>query len=102
MLEPLRMRIKTVYLSEKPAVIIPKASTCPYREKEAVRTSCFSEIQTAIDAREHEKSHKVRAARIELASQPWQGRVLPLNHARNNFHCTMLRGRVELPRDFSH
>ena len=23
-----------------------------------------------------------RAKRIELSSQPWQGRVLPLNHAR--------------------
>ena len=28
-----------------------------------------------------------RAKRIELSSQPWQGRVLPLNHARkNDFH----------------
>lgn len=25
-----------------------------------------------------------RAKRIELSSQPWQGRVLPLNHARIN------------------
>ena len=25
-----------------------------------------------------------RAKRIELSSQPWQGRVLPLNHARKN------------------
>ena len=25
-----------------------------------------------------------RAKRIELSSQPWQGRVLPLNHARVN------------------
>ncbi len=25
----------------------------------------------------------VRAGRIELPSRPWQGRVLPLNHARN-------------------
>ena len=25
-----------------------------------------------------------RAKRIELSSQPWQGRVLPLNHARRN------------------
>ena len=25
-----------------------------------------------------------RAKRIELSSQPWQGRVLPLNHAREN------------------
>ena len=24
----------------------------------------------------------VRAGRIELPSRPWQGRVLPLNHAR--------------------
>ena len=24
----------------------------------------------------------VRAGRIELPSQPWQGRILPLNHAR--------------------
>ena len=26
-----------------------------------------------------------RAKRIELSSQPWQGRVLPLNHARKIF-----------------
>ena len=25
-----------------------------------------------------------RAKRIELSSQPWQGRVLPLNHARES------------------
>jgi hypothetical protein len=25
---------------------------------------------------------EVRVARIELASQPWEGRVLPLNHTR--------------------
>ena len=25
----------------------------------------------------------VRAGRIELPSRPWQGRVLPLNHARS-------------------
>ena len=25
---------------------------------------------------------QVRVARIELASQPWEGRVLPLNHTR--------------------
>ncbi len=25
----------------------------------------------------------MRAGRIELPSRPWQGRVLPLNHARN-------------------
>ena len=25
-----------------------------------------------------------RAKRIELSSQPWQGRVLPLNHARKS------------------
>ena len=24
----------------------------------------------------------VRVARIELASQPWEGRILPLNHTR--------------------
>lgn len=24
----------------------------------------------------------VRVARIELASQPWEGRVMPLNHTR--------------------
>lgn len=28
-----------------------------------------------------------RAKRIELSSQPWQGRVLPLNHARKNLFC---------------
>ena len=32
----------------------------------------------------------VRVARIELASRPWQGRVLPLNHTRiyATFGCT--------------
>ena len=25
----------------------------------------------------------MRAGRIELPSRPWQGRVLPINHARN-------------------
>ena len=28
-----------------------------------------------------------RAKRIELSSQPWQGRVLPLNHARKIVYC---------------
>ena len=31
-------------------------------------------------------SLKVRAGRIELPSRPWQGRVLPLNHARKSNH----------------
>ena len=32
--------------------------------------------------------YAVRARRIELLSQPWQGRVLPLNHARKP--CTIV------------
>ncbi len=31
-----------------------------------------------------------RAKRIELSSQPWQGRVLPLNHARKNLSDYLL------------
>src|SRR5262245_4364829 len=40
-------------------------------------------------ARPHKKQDRspvfyvVRLARIELASRPWQGRILPLNHSRN-------------------
>ena len=31
-----------------------------------------------------------RAKRIELSSQPWQGRVLPLNHARKIVSTTYI------------
>lgn len=33
------------------------------------------------------RSEVVRVARIELASQPWEGRILPLNHTRLSFEA---------------
>lgn len=54
----------------------------------------------------------VRSARIELASRPWQGRILPLNHDRTHTVCVIYQvsrlfhqllhvlvpgGRIELP-----
>ena len=38
-----------------------------------------------------------RAKRIELSSQPWQGRVLPLNHARKNGKHSVKNKRVISP-----
>jgi hypothetical protein len=32
----------------------------------------------------------VRVGRIGLPSRPWQGRVLPLNHARNNINLAQI------------
>lgn len=35
-----------------------------------------------------------RAKRIELSSQPWQGRVLPLNHARKIGTCIVYQKQL--------
>lgn len=37
-----------------------------------------------------------RAKRIELSSQPWQGRVLPLNHARKNLYLEIITNYTAL------
>lgn len=34
--------------------------------------------------------HSVRAGRIELPTRPWQGRIIPLNHARDPAHIRTL------------
>ena|GEM_PF-5340855 len=39
----------------------------------------------------------VRAPGIEPESHPWQGRVLPLNHARNREYYTRKRKITKLP-----
>ncbi len=58
-LEPPPNYQETFYLSEKSLAAILATSLSLHREREAVRTSEISEIETAIDTLEREKSHSV-------------------------------------------
>lgn len=55
-----------------------------------VRTSNFSDIETAIDAPNRKKSTIVRAGGIEPPFRHWQCRVLPLNYARSYIFYTIV------------
>ena len=65
-----------------------------HRETFVSPTPFSSSILHYTKAKRHSKGvsfHFVRVRRIELLSQPWQGRVLPLNHTRDHFY--LRRGR---------
>ena len=56
-----------------------KTSNSLYGQLDDVRTRKICEIETAIDARERQKSNKVRDGRIELPPRVWKTLILPLN-----------------------
>ena len=62
-LEPLRDHQKTISFSEELVFDVPKSFPSPYRQQDDVRTSGFSELETAIDALERQKSHSVHFRR---------------------------------------
>ena len=59
-----------------------KTSTSLYGQLDAVRSRKISEIETMIDALEHQKSTIVREGGIEPPPGAWKAPVLPLNHSR--------------------
>ena len=76
MLEPPFILQKAVFFSEKLLVVVLMMSNSLYRENNSVRTRKISEIQTAIDARERQKSNSVRAAGVEPASTAWKAVII--------------------------
>ncbi len=78
-LEPPQNAEKTVWLSEDFCFNAFHTFPSLYRECNDVRTRKISEIETAIDALERQKSHEVRNTGIEPMLRLWESRILPLN-----------------------
>ncbi len=87
------MLTRTFYLWNLPRLMVLSSKTmvwAPAQLRALLGTHCFrrsipyAKARFCITRTNFAEPNSVRVPGIEPESRPWQGRVLPLNHTRNN------------------